>query len=161
MLRDKKDWITKMIREAEAILPLAYAPYSGFQVAAALLGEGGDRENSSHHLSGKAFDCAKKIYTGCNLENASYPAGICAERTAFSKAVSEGVRIFDGIVILGGPNGNWHQEFCSPCGICRQVMREFSDPGDFEIVLAKGYDKIVVYTLEELLPVSFGPESLK
>lgn len=126
----------------------AYAPYSHFQVGAALLAKDGT------------------IYPGCNIENASYPATNCAERTAFYQAVREGVREFQAIAIVGGevPCGDLAQDMqcvavCSPCGICRQVMREFCS-GDFEIVLARFPGEYEVHTLEELLPLSFGPENL-
>lgn len=131
----------ELIRLACESRKKAYAPYSGFLVGAALLTRDG------------------RIYTGCNVENASYPATNCAERTAFYKAVSEGAREFSAIAIVGGPAGQEICDFCAPCGICRQVMREFCDPS-FTILLAKTVDEYQVYTLEELLPVSFGPENL-
>ena len=84
----------------------AYAPYSGFQVGAALLAESG------------------AVYLGCNIENSSYSPTICAERTAFAKAVSEGERAFIAIAVVGGKEGTC-SGFCPPCGVCRQVMREF------------------------------------
>lgn len=136
-------------REAEALIQAAwgrlseaYAPYSHYHVAAALLcGDG-------------------TVYTGVNIENASYPAGNCAERTAFFKAVSEGKRDFQAIAICGGLDGNV-SDYCAPCGICRQVMREFCRPGEFRIILAKTVSDYREYTLEELLPEGFGPDSLK
>ena len=145
----KKEQIKKMIEIALSQLAYSYTPYSDFKVGAALLGKNG------------------RIYTGCNIENASYPATNCAERTAFYKAVSEGVREFQAIAIVGGSvlypktaEENQCTDLCSPCGICRQVMREFC-PGDFEIVLARSQEDYEVHTLEELLPLSFGPENLK
>lgn len=134
--------IQKMLRMAEQTLSLAYAPYSRFQVAVALLCQDGT------------------VYTGCNVENASYPAGICAERTAVSKAVSEGKREFSAILILGGNEGR-AEAFCPPCGICRQVLREFADPNEFQVILAKQNGEYRVMTLEELLPESFGPDFVK
>ena len=134
--------IQKMLGMARQTLSLAYAPYSRFQVAAALLCKDGT------------------IYTGCNVENASYPAGICAERTAVSKAVSEGKREFSAILILGGNEGR-AETFCPPCGICRQVLREFADPNEFQVILAKETREYRVMTLEELLPESFGPDFVK
>ena len=119
----------------------AYTPYSHFQVGAALLAKDGT------------------IYEGCNIENASYPATNCAERTAFFKAVSEGVRDFAAIAIVGGKEGTRGVSLCAPCGICRQVMREFC-AGDFLIVLARTPDDYEIHTLEELLPHSFGPKNL-
>ena len=115
-------------------------PYSHFAVGAALLCKDGT------------------VYQGCNIENAAYPATNCAERTAFFKAVSEGRRDFAAIAVVGGPAGEAPAAFCPPCGVCRQVMREFCG-ADFTIVLSDG-GKIQAYTLEELLPCSFGPENL-
>ena len=119
---------------------LAYSPYSNFCVGAALLTATGE------------------VYTGCNIENASYPATICAERTAFSKAVSEGECEFDAIAIVGGRAEDISSEIlrgeCPPCGVCRQVMAEFCRP-DFKIILGSP-DRYSVYTLEEMLPHSFG-----
>ncbi|MCI9068000.1 MAG: cytidine deaminase [Lachnospiraceae bacterium] len=133
--------IRELIGKAEEQLRLAYAPYSGFCVAAALLCEDGT------------------VYTGCNVENASYPAGNCAERTAVFKAVSEGRREFSGIVIMGGPGGRTGS-YCPPCGICRQVLREFCRPLGFSVILARSAEDYRVFSLEELLPESFGPEFL-
>lgn len=115
----------------------AYAPYSGFQVGAALLTENG------------------RIYEGCNIENASYGASNCAERTAFFRAVYEGERDFRAIAIAGKPNNAEKFEYCAPCGICRQVMAEFCVPETFEIILAKSEEEYQTYRLEELLPLSF------
>ena len=119
---------------------MAYAPYSGFCVGAALLGKSG------------------KVYTGCNVENAAYTPTNCAERTAVFKAVSEGEREFSAIAIVGG-KGDAMAEFCAPCGICRQVLAEFCD-GDFPVVLGTP-EKYQAYTLAELLPFSFGKADLK
>ena len=121
---------------------LAYAPYSKFKVGAALLGSNGI------------------IYMGCNIENASYPATNCAERTAIFSAVAEGQKEFEAIAIVGGNEEASELELCAPCGVCRQVMREFCDPKTFEIILARSEDDYQVFTLEELLPMSFGPENL-
>lgn len=121
---------------------LAYAPYSNFKVGAALLGKNG------------------VVYKGCNVENASYPATNCAERTAFFSAVAEGQKEFEAIAIVGGHESAEELELCAPCGICRQVMREFCVPESFEIILAKNKTDYKVLTLAELLPMSFGPENL-
>ncbi|MBS6195860.1 MAG: cytidine deaminase [Clostridiales bacterium] len=121
----------------------AYAPYSNFQVGAALLTEDG------------------KIYLGCNIENASYTPTNCAERTAFFKAVSDGVRDFTAIAIVGGAEGSMPLKPCAPCGVCRQVMREFCDPKKFRILMPDGEGGILNMTLEELLPLGFGPENLR
>ncbi|MBQ7038299.1 MAG: cytidine deaminase [Clostridia bacterium] len=119
----------------------AYAPYSEFCVGAALL-------------------CADgSVYTGCNIENAGYSATNCAERTAFFKAISDGKKAFTAIAVCGGKNGTLTDTLVSPCGICRQVMREFCDD-DFEIYLVTE-STVKTMTLGELLPVSFGPDALK
>ncbi len=118
----------------------AYAPYSDFCVGAALL-------------------CADgSVYTGCNIENAGYSATNCAERTAFFKAVSDGKREFTAIAVCGGKGGQLTDEPVSPCGVCRQVMREFCND-DFRVYLVKD-TAIETMTLAELLPVSFGPKNL-
>lgn len=124
----------ELIEKAKQAMLGAYAPYSGFQVGAALL-------------------CADgTVYTGCNIENASYSPTICAERTAFAKAVSEGKRAFAAIAICGGKAGVI-AGLCPPCGVCRQVMAEFCQP-DFQVLLVtpQGYE---VRTLAQLLPDSF------
>ena len=132
----------KLIRSAFDVLDNSYAPYSGFNVAAAVLTDNG------------------KIYTGVNVENASFPAGICAECNAVAKAVSCGERKIRSIAIVGKDSQGNSSGYVSPCGICRQVLREFSDPKDLKVIMAKSVDDYKEMTLEELLPVSFGPESL-
>jgi len=117
----------------------AYAPYSRFQVGAALLTKDG------------------KVYQGCNIENAAYGPTNCAERTAFFTAVCAGEREFQAIAVVGGPEGEI-RGFAAPCGICRQVMREFCRD-DFEIHLWDGAE-YKTCTLAELLPLSFGSENL-
>ncbi len=119
----------------------AYAPYSRFFVGAALLCEDGS------------------VFLGCNIENASYPAGNCAERTAVFHAVSEGKRRLKAIAIVGGREGQ-DMDYCPPCGICRQVLREFCDPSRFMVILAKSKSEYQKFTLDQLLPHSFGPENL-
>ena len=119
---------------------LSYSPYSNFRVGAALVGKSG------------------KIYTGCNVENAGYSPTNCAERTAVFKAVSEGEREFTAIAIVGG-KGETLAPLCAPCGVCRQVLAEFCEK-DFRIVLGTP-ENIQVYTLAELLPLSFGKGDLK
>ena len=99
-----------------------------------------------------------KIFTGCNVEN-SAAAPNCAERTAFFKAVSEGIKEFEAICIVGGKDGI-PTEYAAPCGVCRQVMMEFCDPKTFKIILAVSKDKYDVFTLNELLPLGFGPVNL-
>lgn len=118
----------------------AYAPYSEFRVGAALL-------------------CANgKVYTGCNVENASYSLTNCAERVAFGKAISEGERTFLAIAIVGGENTRL-SPLCAPCGACRQVMTEFCG-SDFRILLGVP-DHFTSYTLGEILPLSFSLETEK
>ena len=129
----------KLMHAALAAREMAYAPYSGFCVGAALLTANG------------------KLYTGCNIENAAYTPTNCAERTAFFKAVSEGERDFAAIAIVGGRKGT-EGSFCAPCGVCRQVMAEFCD-ADFRVVLGDA-KQVQVFTLAELLPASFSKSNL-
>lgn len=121
----------------------AYAPYSDFRVGAALLAASG------------------KVYPGCNIENASYGPSNCAERTAFFKAVSEGERAFEAIAIVGGAGEQRTGEMCAPCGVCRQVMMEFCDPGSFRILLEDGGAGVRSFLLKDLLPFGFGPDNLR
>ena len=137
----EKERIGSLIDMAVAQLAYAYAPYSRFKVGAALLAEDG------------------RVYTGCNIENAAYGPSNCAERTAFFKAVSEGVRHFRAICIVGGPEGVL-TDLTPPCGVCRQVMMEFCDPETFEILLAVSRDEYRIFRLKELLPMGFGPGNL-
>lgn len=122
----------------------AYTPYSHFQVGAALLAEN------------------DQIYLGCNIENAAYAPTNCAERTAFFKAVSEGIMKFQAIAIVGNREGTkkGEGELCPPCGVCRQVMMEFCNPDTFQIILAVSEENYRVFTLRELLPMGFGPGDL-
>ncbi len=119
----------------------AYVPYSHFAVGAALLTTDG------------------KVYPGCNIENSSFGATNCAERTAFFSAVYAGERDFEAIAIVGGPEGRPVHELCAPCGICRQVMREFCDL-DFKIYLSKGDGTYFAASLADMLPFSFSKEDL-
>ena len=131
----------ELVQKAIEMTKMSYVPYSHFHVGAALLDKNG------------------KIWTGCNIENATYGATNCAERTAIFKAVSEGVRDFEAIAIVGGPEGADGspvlEEFCPPCGICRQVLAEFCSR-DFKIILADGKGGQKVFTLADLLPESFS-----
>lgn len=120
----------------------AYAPYSRYTVGAALLAEQGEG------------------YLGCNIENASYGATVCAERTAIFKAVSEGRRRFRAIAIAGGMEGREPADYAYPCGICRQVMQEFAGEG-FEVVVVRSAEDYRVHRLSELLPHGFGGESIQ
>ena len=133
--------IEKLIDTAIEQLKFSYTPYSNFKVGAALLAKNGE------------------IFTGCNIENSSYTPTNCAERTAFFKAVSEGVREFRAICIVGGKDGKL-TEYTAPCGVCRQVMMEFCDPKTFQIILAVDKERYEIYTLEELMPLGFGPLNL-
>ena len=137
-----KETIERLVAHALEMVPRAYAPYSRFQVGAAVLAASG------------------KIYGGANMENASYPAGICAERSAIAHAVASGERKLAAIAICGGKDGAI-ADYCPPCGICRQTMREFCDPEAFHVVVARSAADFKVYTLAQLLPESFGPEALK
>ena len=121
----------------------AYVPYSHWAVGAALLCSDGS------------------VYQGCNIENAAYSPSSCAERTAFSKAVYDGHRDFRAIAVVGGPEGGPTQGYCSPCGVCRQVMREFCDIDSFRVILGDSALEPKAMLLSELLPESFGPESMR
>lgn len=121
----------ELIERAMEMARKAYAPYSRFQVGAAVLAESGE------------------IYGGANVENASYGATVCAERSAIFAAVNAGERKLKAIAVTA-----------TPCGMCRQVMREFCDPEAFRVIVAKTADDYRVFTLEELLPESFGPGHL-
>ncbi len=133
--------IKSLVRRALDMRLFSYTPYSRFNVGAALLAKNGE------------------VYTGCNIENASYTPTNCAERTAFFKAVSEGVKEFKAIAIVGGEDGATELDYCPPCGVCRQVMSEFCDD-EFIIILAKSEDEYKIYTLPEILPERFGPKDL-
>lgn len=127
----------ELIKLALSAREKSYSPYSGFAVGAALLCKNG------------------KVFTGCNVENSGYSATNCAERTAIFKAVSEGETEFEKIAVVGGnKEDKTPVDYCPPCGICRQVMREFCD-SDFEIIIAKNENEYKSVTLEELLPLSF------
>ena len=130
----------ELILKAIESMKNSYSPYSNFKVGAALLSESG------------------KVYTGCNIENVAFGPSICAERVAFFKAISEGEKNFSKIAVVGGKDGIISSA-TPPCGVCRQVMREFCND-DFEILIVKeneNYDKVL---LKDLLPNSFKPEIL-
>ena len=130
----------ELMQLAEEARKRSYCPYSHFAVGAALLTKSG------------------KVYTGCNIESVSYTPTNCAERTAVFKAVSEGEREFVTIAVIGAPEGE-KGKFCAPCGVCRQVLREFCSL-DFRILLGTP-EEVKAFTLEELLPASFAPSDLK
>lgn len=132
----------QLVKSALEARHKAYVPYSGYAVGAALLARNG------------------KVYTGCNIENAAFSPTVCAERTAFFKAVSEGVRFFNAIAIVGGPDDSEPTDFAPPCGVCRQVMAEFCDPESFLIILGNCNLEWKIYKLKELLPDGFYPDKL-
>lgn len=127
----------ELIRQAITARERSYCPYSGFAVGAALLTKDGN------------------VFTGCNIENSAFTPTCCAERTAFFKAVSEGVLEFRRIVVVGGEKGKELQRTV-PCGVCLQVMLEFCNPEEFEVVLAVSEEDYEVKRLAELLPYGFS-----
>lgn len=128
--------IKELVKKAIEMTKMSYVPYSHFHVGASLLAANGT------------------IFTGCNIENGAFGPTVCAERTAIFKAVSEGVKTFSAIAVVGGPEGKI-ENFCPPCGVCRQVMAEFCKK-DFQIILAKSPEEYKIFTLEQLLPESFS-----
>lgn len=134
--------VKELIKASYEARKKAYAPYSGYMVGAAVL------------------TTDLRIYTGCNIENAAYMPTICGERTAISKAVSEGAKKLLAIAVMGSPKGDTITQYAYPCGVCRQVMREFSNPEEFIVIVAKSTEDYKVHTLSELLPDSFGPDNL-
>lgn len=132
----------QLLLEAKEARKMAYAPYSGHKVGAALLTKSG------------------RIYHGCNIENAGFTPTICAERTAIFKAVCDGERAFEKIAVVGAVDDENVDRLCAPCGVCRQVMMEFCDPDAFSIVLANGKDHCMEILLRDLLPYGFGPSNL-
>ena len=135
-----EETIRGLIRRAKEAQENAYAPYSHYHVGAALLCSDGS------------------VVKGCNIENASYGAANCAERTAVFAAVAQGKREFAALALVAGPESS--DRYPSPCGICRQVLREFARPSDFPVIMALSETDYRIRTLEELLPDSFGPEDL-
>ena len=137
-----KKTIQELIIAALEARKMSYSPYSHYQVGAALLAKNGI------------------TFTGCNIENAAYAPTNCAERTAFFKAVSEGITDFRAIAVVGSPKGNVLTQYAYPCGVCRQVMMEFCNPSDFQIIIAKSENDYRIMALHELLPEGFGPDNL-
>lgn len=126
-----------LIEFAKEARAFAYTPYSNFKVGAALLAKNGT------------------VFKGCNIENSAFSPTNCAERTAFFKAVSEGIMDFEAIAIVGAKEGE-EPSFCAPCGVCRQVMAEFCDPETFRVILiGKEKDETISFLLKELLPAGF------
>ena len=132
----------KLIEMAMEARKSAYAPYSGYRVGAALLGKSG------------------KVYLGCNIENASYTPTVCGERVAVFKAISEGEKAFEAIAVCGGNKEEIEGSF-PPCGVCRQVLREFCNPDEFKVYLIDKGGAYKTVTLSELLPYGFGPDFIK
>lgn len=130
----------ELVLKAIEAMQNSYSPYSDFKVGAALLTESGD------------------VYTGCNIENVAFGPSVCAERVAFFKAISEGEKNFSKIAVVGGKAGKITSP-TPPCGVCRQVMREFCDD-DFEILIVSENNKYDKALLKDLLPQSFKPEIL-
>lgn len=133
--------IKKLAQKSLEARMYSYSPYSHFRVGAVLVCKDGS------------------IYTGANIENAAYSPTNCAERTAFFLAIMDGKRDFSAIFISGGADTE-PIDFCPPCGVCRQLMREFCNPDEFDIFLVKSQNDIKSYKLGELLPLSFGPDNL-
>ena len=138
----EKAEIQALIREAFEGQKFAYVPYSRFHVGAALRARDG------------------RVFKGCNIENAGYTPTNCAERTALVKAVSEGVREFDAIAIVGSKVGEKNTLVTGPCGVCRQALYEFGGP-KLTVIMAKDENDYIVTTLGDLLPYGFGPANLE
>ena len=135
--------VRELIQAAMEARKKSYAPYSGYRVGAAV-------------LTGEL-----RIYTGCNIENAAYSPGICAERTAIYKAVSEGAGKLLAVAVVGGKKDREIDSYAFPCGVCRQVMREFAVPEELMVIVAKSREDYQILPLSVLLPESFGPGNLK
>ena len=132
---------TELLNKAAEAAKAAYNPYSGFSVGAALLCDDGS------------------VFTGCNIENASYSVTVCAERVALFSAVAAGHRSFCKIAVAGGKDGDFTSP-CPPCGVCRQALAEFFDK-DTPVILADGKGGTQVYTMDELLPMSFSGRNME
>ena len=135
-----REIIDMLVQKAIAARETAYCPYSDFAVGAALLCEDGS------------------IFTGANIESATHTPTVCAERVAMFSAVHAGIRRFRAIAVVGGKASEPISQLCPPCGVCRQVLAEFCD-ADFEIILSDGVQNNV-YTLNDLLPLSFNKSNL-
>ena len=131
----------ELIRMALAAREKAYAPYSNFMVGAALRAKDG------------------RVYTGCNVENASFTPTSCAERTALFKAVADGVTEFTDIAVVGSRRGEVNEQITSPCGVCRQALFEFGGP-ELNVIMAKTPEDFVERSMDELLPFGFGPSNV-
>ena len=133
--------MTELLSKAIEAAKDAYCPYSGFHVGAALLCDDGT------------------VFTGCNIENASYSVTVCAERVALFSAVAAGKRKFSAIAVVGSGDGDFNSP-CPPCGVCRQALAEFCDPG-MPVILADGEGGVKEYRLCELLPIGFGSANME
>ena len=138
----KQKQMVALIEKAIAAREYSYSPYSNYMVGAAVLTSDGE------------------IYTGCNIENAAYGPTNCAERTAIFKAVSEGKKVFTAIAIVGGKKGSTG-DYAAPCGVCRQVMMEFCNPEEMQVIVAKSTEEYKIFTLAQLLPEGFGAANLE
>ena len=136
-----KNEIQNLIKYAIKARSFSYSPYSNYKVGSALLTSNG------------------KIFTGCNIESASYTPTTCAERVAVLKAVSEGEKSFVAIAVIGGNDTIKHAKPSAPCGVCRQLIYEFGK--DIQIIIATSVDDYFVQTISDLLPNGFGPDNLK
>ena len=134
--------IKELVKSAIEARNFSYAPYSNFNTGAALLTKD------------------DKIYKGCNIENAAYSPTNCAERTAFFKAISEGHREFKAIAVVDRKKNKGIEDYCPPCGVCRQVMLEFCNPDTFYIILAKSETDIKIYTLSQIIPLNFTNDNI-
>ncbi|MFI3227610.1 MAG: cytidine deaminase [Clostridia bacterium] len=136
--------MNNLVLKAIEAQQFSYSPYSGFQVGACLLAKDG------------------QIFTGCNIENAAYSPTNCAERTAFFKAVSQGVLDFEAIAIVGCLKDSKDEDknYCPPCGVCLQVMAEFCDPNTFKVILVRTKDDYTEHLLRDMLPFAFTSDDL-
>lgn len=132
----------QLVQIAFEVRENAYAPYSGFKSGAALLTKDGE------------------VFTGCNIEIASFTPSVCAGHSAFISAINAGCRDFSAIVIVGGPADLDYLEFCPPSGVCRQVIQEFCNENTFEVVLARSVNEFTVFTFVDLFPVAFSKKNV-
>ena len=131
----------ELVEQAFTMLERSYVPYSHFPVGAALEGADG------------------VVYTGCNVENASFTPTSCAERTALFKAVAEGVTKFTDIAVVGSRRGEVNKQITSPCGVCRQALFEFGGP-ELNVIMARSPEDFIERSMDELLPFGFGPSNV-
>ena len=132
----------KLVQIAFEVRENAYAPYSGFKSGAALLTKDGE------------------VFTGCNIEIASFTPSVCAGHASFINAINAGQREFVALAIVGGPDDLEFLDFCPPSGVCRQVIQEFCDNTDFEIILARSVNEFTVFSFVDLFPVAFSKKNV-